>query len=88
MPIRMPIVRRMFLRRRVSPLSMSEISRELKSTHWRIEITHQPRRLITRELTINEELEANFLALHDSGRQEDEQFLFRYGLGFLLEKPS
>ena len=28
------------------------------------------------------------LAFHDTGRQENEQLLFRYGLGFLLEKPS
>ena len=28
------------------------------------------------ELPINEELEANLLALHDTGRQEDEQLLF------------
>ena len=83
-----PIVRRIFLRRRVSALSMSEISRELESTHWRIEMTHHPRRRTTRELTINEELEGSLLALHDTGRQEDEQFLFRYRLGLLLEEPS
>ena len=51
-------------------------------------MTHHPRRRTTRELTINEELAGSLLALHDTGRQEDEQFLFRYILGFLLEEPS
>ena len=39
-------------------------------------------------MPINEELERSRLALHDIGRQEDEQFLFRYRLGLLLEEPS
>src|SRR6266581_2965911 len=49
---------------------------------------HQPRSLTTLELPIYEELEAKLLALHDTGRQEDEQFLFRYSLGLLFEEPS
>ena len=80
MPIRLPTVLhaltttpyRIFMRRAVSPLIMSEIRSGLESTHWRIEMTHQPRRLTTLELLINEELEANLLALHDTGSQEDE----------------
>ena len=67
---------------------MSEISSGLESTYWRIEMPHQLRRLTTLELPIDEELEGSLLALHDSGRQEDEQLLFRYRLGLLLEEPS
>src|SRR5882762_2187694 len=67
---------------------MSEIRGELESTTWRIEMTPQPRKLTVRELPLNEELEGSLLALHDSGRQEDEQLLFRYRLGLLLEEPS
>jgi hypothetical protein len=53
-------------------LIMSEIRSGLESTHWRIEMTHQPRRLTTLELLIHEELEGSLLALHDTGSQEDE----------------
>ena len=64
--------RRVFMPRTVSKLIMSEIRSGMESTHWRIEMTHQPRRLTTLELLIHEELEANLLALHDTGSQEDE----------------
>jgi hypothetical protein len=56
--------------RAVSALSMSVITRGPESTQWRIGMTHHPRGLTTLELPINEELEANLLALHDTGRQE------------------
>ena len=48
---------RIFMRRAVSTFVMSEIRSGLESMHWRIEMTHQPRRLTTLELLINEELE-------------------------------
>jgi hypothetical protein len=64
--------RRVFMRRTVSKLIMSEIRSGLESTHWRIEMTHQPRRRTTLELLIHEELEGSLLALHDTGSQEDE----------------
>jgi hypothetical protein len=70
--------RRIFMRRTVSILVISEIRSGLESTHWRIEMTHQPRRLTTLELLIHEELEGSLLALHDTGSQEDEELLFRY----------
>ena len=67
---------------------MSEIRSGLESTHWRVEMRYQPRRLTTLELLIHEELEGSLLALHDTGSQEYEQFLFRYGFSLLLEEPS
>src|SRR5688572_28122907 len=69
-------------------LIMSGIRRGLKRTRWRIEMRHQPRRVTTLELPINEELHPNFLALHNTGCQEYEQLLFRDRFGFLLEKPT
>jgi hypothetical protein len=63
--------RRIFMRRTESKLFMSEIRSGLE-THWRMEMTQQPRRLTTLELLIHEELGGSLLALHDTGSQEDE----------------
>jgi hypothetical protein len=83
-----PIARRIFMRRAGSALVMSELRSGLENTPERIEIRHWPWALPQLNSRISDGLEATLQILHDTGRQEDEQLLFRYRLGLLLEEPS